>query len=108
MEEDFSKSKPVIRLKKKLGIETLWIFLLAELKDSDDYPYSLRLRIREKFGFDPGTVMPYVVLKKLERDGYVSSYKRDGKRYYRITERGVKLLNSGINYLKKVIYFLEH
>jgi len=42
-----------------------------------------------------GKVLPYVVLSKLEEEGFVESYSRERRRYYRITERGRQAAGGG-------------
>lgn len=79
---------PLARLKRKLGIEVLWLFILAELKTEDKYPYGLISTIWKKYEIKPGKVLPYVVLKRLESEGYVTSYRDDGRHYYSITNKG--------------------
>ena len=96
-------SKPIERLKKKLGVETLWLFILAELRQKEKYPYALTNIIREKYGFNPGKVLPYTVLKTLEGEGYVKSYFDEKRRYYKITEEGKKLFKEGLKYIEDTI-----
>ncbi|RLE67139.1 MAG: PadR family transcriptional regulator [Thermoprotei archaeon] len=99
--------KPIRRLKRKLGIEVLWLFLLSQLAEGDSYAYELIKFIEEKYGFNPGKVLPYVVLKRLENEGYVESYLKDKRKYYRLTPQGIALLKEGIAYIKLVLNNLE-
>jgi PadR family transcriptional regulator PadR len=92
--------KPLERLARKIGIENLWLYVLAELSRGDSYPYELAKAIERDFGVKPGKVLPYVVLSKLEEEGFVESYNRERRRYYRITERGKRLLKEGVSYLR--------
>ena len=86
------QSREITRLKRKLGIELLWIYILSMLKKEPSHAYVLRKEIEEKFGFLPGNVSVYVVLYKLEKHGFVSS-KQDGNRsVYSITSSGKQLL----------------
>ncbi len=98
--------KPLRRLIKKTTIENLWIYLLTELKKGDQHPYALIKKINEKYGFNPGKVLPYVVLKKLERENFVESYTKENRHYYRITEKGLRLLDEGANHLKTILRIL--
>jgi len=63
---------PMERLKEKITKEVLWMYILRLLKDRPMYAYELKNKIRESFGFEPATVSSYVVLYKLEHDGYVT------------------------------------
>lgn len=82
------------------------------LKKRDLYPYEIREEIKTKFGFSPGTMTAYVVLKKLESGGYVNVLKKDqGKgperTFYKITEKGLNELNKAKELHKKISNFLE-
>lgn len=97
-----SEPKPLSRLKRKVGIENLWLYILAELARGDSYPYELAKAVERDFGVKPGKVLPYVVLGKLESEGFVESYASGRRRYYRITERGRRLLAEGVGYLREL------
>lgn len=86
-------------MRRKTGVENLWLYILAELCRSDSYPYELVKAIERDFGFKPGRVLPYVVLSKLEEGGFVESYQSERRRYYRVTGRGRELLGEGIAHL---------
>jgi len=87
-----AKSREIERLKRKLGIELLWIYILSMLKKKPSHAYVLRAEIEKRFGFLPGNVSVYVVLYKLEKHGFVSP-KTDGNRtIYSITSAGKELL----------------
>ncbi len=102
-----SESKPLSRLKRKTGVENLWLYVLAELSRSDCYPYEVAKAIESDFGFNPGKVLPYVVLSKLESEGFVESYWSERRRYYRLTDKGRKLLVDGVTHLKELATKLE-
>jgi len=97
-----STPKPLARLARKVGVENLWLYILAELAQGDSYPYELVKAVERDFGVKAGKVLPYVVLSKLEAEGFVESYVRERRRYYRITERGRWLLREGVAYLRSL------
>ena len=88
--------KPLERLKKKLTVEILYIWVLTLLRDEKKYAYELRREIKEKYRFSPAMITSYHVLYKLEKEKYVSSLKqtltKPNRRYYEITEKGMKLI----------------
>lgn len=104
---------PMERLKDKLTKEVLWIYILTLLKKRPMYAYELKEKIRERFGFEPATVSSYVVLYKLEKDGYVTAEWQENetgkpsRKYYRLTEDGRKLLDEGLKFLRNTIEKLE-
>lgn len=87
------------RLKEKVLKENIWILLFKILENNDEYAYNLRKKIREKFGFWAGKVTSYKVLYLLEKDGYVESYKRERRKYYRLTEKGLEQIRKAKEFL---------
>jgi len=99
------EDKPLIRLYRKTTTENLWIYILRLLKDKPMYAYELNKNIKDKFGFEIGTVSAYVILYKLEKEGYVLTEWRQEERqrkYYIITDKGEKILKQGITYLNNL------
>lgn len=101
------------RLQEKITKENLWIYILHLLKERPLYAYEIREKIREKFGFEPATITAYVVLYRMEREGLVESKPEKGtsdkvvRRYYHITEKGLKTLEAGREFLRKTLSLLE-
>lgn len=80
---------PFEHLKKSLGIDNLWFFILLLLvKNKSFYAYTLPKKIEEEFHFKTGKITPYRVLYRLELEGFVSSEEQENKRIYKITELG--------------------
>ena len=94
---------PLNRLKTKTTKEILWIYLLKLLTDRDMYAYEIRGVLKEEFGFRPALVTSYVVLYRLEREGYVTARWNENKKYYSITETGEQLLLDGLQHLRELI-----
>jgi DNA-binding PadR family transcriptional regulator len=101
------------RLKNKITKEVLWLYILRLLKERPMYAYELKERIREAFNFEPATVSSYVVLYKLEKDGYVtaewqeSETGKPSRKYYRLTPEGEKLFEEGIAFLENMLSKLK-
>ncbi len=87
---------PMERLRSRTTTEILWFYLLNLLREQERYAYELRDRLEAKFGFTPARITSYVVLYRLEKDGYVKAEKKGNKKYYRITEAGERLYREGI------------
>jgi len=92
--------EPSTRLLDSLTKDNLWIYILYLLVKKEMYPYEIRREITKVFGFNPGTVTAYVVLYKLEKDGYVrygETKKISGpeRKYYKITIKGRNELKNG-------------
>ena len=87
------------RLKEKVLKENLWIFLFKILEGGDEYAYNLRKKVNEKFGFWAGKVTSYKVLYLLEKDGYVDSYIKNRRKYYRLTKKGLEQIKKAKEFL---------
>lgn len=98
--------RPTERLKRKIEIENLWMFVLSSLENGKKYGYELRKLIRERFGFLTGNVTAYKVLYLLKIDGYIKSKKSDRHVFYEITPKGEEELKIAKEilkaYLKKI------
>lgn len=94
--------KPSERLKRKVLVENLWIYVLSEMSKGDIYGLEIRSRVRKDFGFWIGNVTAYKVLYLLEKGGYVSSYKDGARVIYKITSRGMRELKTSKQFLKKI------
>ena len=102
------QSKEIERMRRKLGVELLWIYLLSLLKKKPSHAYALRSEISEKFGFLPGNVSAYVVLYKLQNRGFVKTKKDGNRTVYSVTTEGKALLKSAKNELQKVEKLLSN
>ncbi len=86
------KSDELEKLKQKVGIQLLWLYVLAMLKKQPSHAYSLRKQIQLAFGFLPGNVSVYVSLYKLKKQGLVKNVKQGKRKVYEITEKGEVVL----------------
>ena len=100
-------SREIERLKRKLGIELLWIYLLSMLKNEPSHAYVLRKQIEEKFGFLPGNVSVYVVLYKLEKRGFGKAKKEGNRTVYSITPSGKSLLKEAKKELENTLRMVD-
>ena len=94
--------RPVERLKSKVLTENLWIYILKQLKKSELYGFEIRNMVKQEFGFLIGNVTAYKVLYLLEKDGYITSFRKGNVKYYKITQNGRKELEEAKIFLKKV------
>lgn len=97
--------KPLERLKTKTTIECLWPHILSLMKKKPVYAYEIRKLLQEKSGFTVGQVTAYMVLYKLENQGYVETEWRivnqRQRKYYKTTQKGRKALDEAVKYLKE-------
>lgn len=98
---------PLNRLKKKTTKEILWVYILRLLTDREIYAYELKDELKKRFSIEPARVTSYVVLYRLESEGYVESRWDKNKKYYRITTKGQRLLENGIKHLNEITQKLK-
>ena len=94
--------EPIERLKEKILKENLWIFIFKILKEKDGYAYELRKKIKKEFGFLAGNVTAYKVLYLLEEDGYVKSYIKGRRKFYKLTGKGLKQLQKAKSFFNTI------
>jgi PadR family transcriptional regulator PadR len=89
------------RLKRKITIETLWIYVIAALKKTGpQHGYGVKKAIQQQFNFKPATITTYTVLYRMEKEGLI---KKDPTNRYHPTEKGLKTYDEAINILKETI-----
>lgn len=106
-------STPTERFEKSITKDNLWLYIFVLLKRRELYPYEIKEAIKTEFGFSPGNMTAYVVLKKLKSGGYVTVMKKDqGKgperTFYRITEKGINEFNKAKELHKKIFNLLSN
>lgn len=89
-----------VNIQKELSKGSSSLLVLSVLGTGDMYGYQIIKEIEQRsefvFSFKEGTLYP--ILHGFEQEGLVKSYWQDGERgkrrkYYHITDRGLKMLN---------------
>jgi len=93
----------VQRLRDKVQKENLWFFLLILLSKKARYGYELRRLVKDEFGFWSGNVTAYRVLYSLEAAGLVKSKTVERRKYYEITQSGVKEMQEAKRFLSGLL-----
>ncbi len=91
---------PVLRLKRKMTVENLWMYVLAALSDGPTYAYDIRKRIARDFGFKPSTITLYSVVYRLKREGLIKE-SGDGVKVYEVTDEGIEALKEGVRFIEE-------
>lgn len=97
------------KLVSKLTKENLWLFILAELSKKPMYAYEIARIIREKYGISTAKVTTYVVLYSMKREGLIEkrikspSLSNPSRKYYGITEKGLKILGESLGFLRNIL-----
>ncbi len=96
------KSAPMRRLEKHLTGGNLWLYILSLLRKGKRHAYALDKEIEGKYKFKPNKILVYMVLYKLESEGLITSEFEGRRKYYNITEKGIRNINEGKKYLKNL------
>lgn len=98
------ETKALSRLKRKLTVENLWMYVVKVLVDEGDMrAYDVIKRVRERFSINVAVVTAYVVLYKMAREGLIERYSSmSGETLYRATEKGKAALREAVSLFKKL------
>ncbi|MHC1564218.1 MAG: PadR family transcriptional regulator [Candidatus Hecatellaceae archaeon] len=97
------------KLVSKLTKENLWLFILAELSRKPMYAYEIAKVVKEKYDIPTAKVTTYVVLYGMKREGLIEkrikspSLSNPSRKYYGITQKGLKVLRESIGFLKGIL-----
>lgn len=97
------------RLLEKITKENLWLYIMRLIMDRPMYAYEIKERISGEFGFDPATITVYVVLYGMEREGLITSFRKEAegkrviRRYYKPTEKGIEVFRRGMGLLSDTL-----
>ncbi len=94
--------KPLRRLSHSLTFGNIWLSALSLMKKRKVYAYALPSEIKKRFGFEPGKLMAYLVLYKLESEGLISSAMEGRRKYYKLTLAGAGALEGGKRLLSSI------
>ncbi len=101
------KTKALNRLRRKITIETLWLYIISVLKDKPTYAYDVKVKIRKKFGFNPTTITLYVVLYRLVKEGLLEVFVEKGVKKYKVTEKGKNTYNNALKMIDELLEKLK-
>lgn len=97
-------TKALERLKRKLTIENLWMYVIKVLKDKGELrAYDIKKELASNFRIRPATITVYVVIYKMCEEGLIESVKSVNDTRYRVTEKGIQVFNDGLRFLSEVI-----
>ncbi len=101
------ETKALARLRRKTQVEVLWLYIASILSEGDSYAYDITRRINSRYGFNPGNVLPYVVLAKMQREGLVDSYYVERRKYYKLTDKGWQAYCQAVSMLEDLLQKLS-
>jgi len=93
LSEDIIETKALARLKRKLTIENLWIYIIKILeKHGPLKAYEIKKKLVEVYGIKPATITVYIVVYKMKREKLLETIDIGGETLYKPSERGLKAL----------------
>ncbi len=105
----FLNTPEMRRLIRKTTVESLWIYVLTVLIEKPYHVYGLKKKLEELFKFSVGLMVLYKVIYLLERHKYIEKtnirHKSGGpeRKYYKLTDKGEKLLLEGRDVLEDIV-----
>ena len=90
----------------------LSLAIMCLIKQKPTYGSEIYQNLKEKFGINAPRPLTYALLRRLERNGFITSTwempeSGPARRIYRITEEGLDVLKDSAVKLKKVIPLIE-
>jgi len=92
--------KPLTRLKRKMTVENLWVYVIASLAVNPTYAYGVKKTIENLFNFKPTTITLYTVIYRLKNSGLIKE-RRPGEKVYVPTDEGLEELLKAVEFMEK-------
>ncbi len=101
--------KVLQRLKRKLTIENLWLYIIKILIDEGKpvRAYTFKKELKEKYGINPSTVTVYMVVYKLVSEGLIEKVSVGSETMYKPTSKGIGAYHEGLEMLKETLMKLS-
>lgn len=101
--------KALKRLKKKITIENLWIFILKAMLEYKKpiKAYEARKALRDKFNIKVPAITVYTVIYRMTKEGLIEKVQIGGETLYQATSLGEKAFNEGVLFFEKILSFLK-
>jgi len=103
-EKPLIKTRALERLKKKLTIENLWMYIVSILTNTEPLKaYDIKKKLWEKYRIKPATVTVYTVVYKMTREGLIKTVKVSGETRYTVTDKGLEALKEAKEFIRKIL-----
>ncbi|MEM0026791.1 MAG: PadR family transcriptional regulator [Ignisphaera sp.] len=102
------ESKAVRRLKRKLTVETLWIYVAKALMNREPLRgYDIVKILRNDMGIKASTITIYSVVYRMAREGLLETVKSGGETLYRLSQRGREEFEEAVKFLESIVTILR-
>jgi DNA-binding PadR family transcriptional regulator len=103
-----SEPRALARLRRKLTVENLWLYIIKILKDNKPLrAYDIKVSLRDVFDINAPAVTVYSVLYRMKRDGLLEIRREGEVVVYTPTERGLEAFKQGIVFIEEVLAKLK-
>uniref|UniRef100_A0A7C2FG68 PadR family transcriptional regulator n=1 Tax=Thermosphaera aggregans TaxID=54254 RepID=A0A7C2FG68_9CREN len=104
-----SDTKALARLRKKLTIENLWLYIIKIMLDEAKplKAYDLKVRLRERFGINPPAVTVYTVIYRMNREGLLTKKTVKEEALYEPTSKGIEAFKQGVLFIEETLAKLK-
>ncbi|WP_440059133.1 PadR family transcriptional regulator [Thermogladius sp. 4427co] len=101
--------KALERLKRKLTVENLWLYVTKVLIDNPNplRAYDIRRLIKEKYGISPPAITVYTVIYRMTREGLLTRVSSGDQTFYRVSEKGIETFKLGLGFIEQVLNLLK-
>ncbi len=101
-------SRALRRLKRKITIEILWLYIARILLEYEPLKaYDIKRKIEERFRFKPSTITVYRVIYGMTFEGLLKRENIGGEILYRLTDIGKENYFKALKLLNELIDKLE-
>ncbi|MDK6029269.1 PadR family transcriptional regulator [Ignisphaera sp. 4213-co] len=101
-------SKALNRLKRKLTVETLWIYVAKTLLNKEPLRgYDIVKALRNDMGIKASTITVYSVIYRMVREGLLETIKSDGESLYRLSQKGREEFEKALEFLENILNILK-
>jgi len=107
LSEEVRTTKALSRLKRKLTVENLWMYIIRILKEHGPLKaYEIKKKLAEEYGVKPATITVYIVIYKMRREKLLETVEVGGETLYKPSEKGVAALEEArafIDWVRKAL-----
>lgn len=103
------ESKALNRLRRKLTVENLWLYVIKILIDEKKplRAYDIKVRLRDNFAVNPPAITVYTVVYRMAREGLLARKSKEGEVVYEVTDKGLEVYKRGILLIEEILSKLK-
>jgi DNA-binding PadR family transcriptional regulator len=102
------ESRALRRLKRKLTVEVLWLYVIKALMGSEPMKaYDIVKVLKGVMGLKVSTITVYSVVYRMVREGLIEPVKVGGETLYKLSEKGKSEFEKAIKFLESVTQMLR-